>query len=46
MTLLRLYQALEYYLALPENKELAKNLLTEMEWEVLRDVKRILSVRQ
>lgn len=38
------YQAVDHFLALPLNRDLAKHQLTDMEWSVLSDVQVVLEV--
>lgn len=37
-------QAVDHFLALPINKDLAKHKMTDMEWSVLSDVQVVLEV--
>jgi hypothetical protein len=38
-------QAVDYFLALPQNKDLAKYKLSSEDWDKLRDIEFVLSVR-
>jgi hypothetical protein len=38
-------QAVEYFFALPQNKDLAKHKLLSEDWDKLRDIEFVLSVR-